>query len=168
MSSLHLKEKTTVRNCYFESHLEKKKPGFVFLHLSLLSPCTNIPTFEPFMNRCCAAQHFRQLPFADSYEHFISLRSPGGVRVQFAFQNPSLCLTSNASLVLSQRHALLLLLPLTQVECHRLWWEEGMQWFGCYCAFKHLQVFQKAQRWISVNTSDKLATVGFIHSQHPL
>lgn len=144
----------SVRKCDFESHV-----WFCF------------SSFESFFshqhsNFWALHEHFRQLPFADSYEHFISLRSPGGVRVQFALSKP--CLTSNASLVNSQRHTPLLLLPVTQVGCHRLWWDKSVQWFGCYCAFKHFQVFQRAQRWMAVNTSDKLAGAGFIHPQQPL
>lgn len=92
-------------------------------------------TFEPFMNLSCKIQDLRQLPFADSYKHFIFLQSPGGVRVQFAFQNPSRCLTLTASGFLSVAHPLLSF-PLTQFGLHRMrrfWWEEPLQWFACYC-----------------------------------
>lgn len=44
--------------------------------------------FPPFESFSRAAQDLRRLPFADNCEHFISLRSPSGAGVQFAFQSP--------------------------------------------------------------------------------
>lgn len=148
--------------------VEKLMTGFVFLHLSLLFFPPDTPTFEPFMNLRCATQDLRQLPFADSYEHFIFLRSPGGMRVQFAFQNPSLCLTSNASLVLSQWHTPLLSPRLDSTRFERFWWEEGFT--VTWLLLQPLSIFRssKGRRGcMALNASDKLATFGFIHFQQP-
>lgn len=114
-----------------------------------------------------ATLNIRQLPLADNYEHFIFPWSPSGARVQFAFQNPSLCLTSAASLVCSHWHhpaALFFLSPrLDSIRGEIFWWEVSSRWLGCSRSL--LSTFRSSKVCIyrgcvEVEASNKLVTSG--------
>lgn len=109
-SSCLLKRKTAVRNM----QLTKTHDRFCFssFETPFFSSHFNFWDLpEPFL--CNSG--LETAAIADRYEHFIFLPSPVGVRVRFAFQKPSLCLTSNVSRVLCQWRVPRLPLPLAQV-----------------------------------------------------